>query len=137
MFKKWEDYTELEQLATIYSDVFKSVNGCRPRFDQSTWTVARYEEALERLQEESDEQMAWQREREEIAAKDLEAAIATTMETCKCDRETAWRYLKDAEGDDWYDDGHYEYNNDLPRGYLIESGLEPKPVLGFFEEEEV
>ena len=134
MFKKWEDYTELEQLASIYSDQYKSVYGPRPRFDQSSWTVADYERSLESLQEQADEQMVWQREREAVAVKDFEAAIATTMETCKCDRETAWRYLKDAEGDSWYDNGYYEFNTDLPRGYLAENGCEDAPI-GFFEEE--
>lgn len=135
MFKRWEDYTELEKAQTIYSDEYKAVHGVRPRFT-ADWTLEQFDKAFDSLAEEAKLEAEWQREREAIAVKDFEAAIATTMETCNCDRETAWRYLKDAEGDDWYDDGYYEYNTGLPRGYLEKQGFEITPI-GFFEEEEV
>jgi len=124
MFKKWEDYTELEQAAVLYSDFYKSVNGPRPRFDQSHWTLEDYDRAMDDLQVDSDREMANKRIAEQAAVNELEAAITLTMATCSCDRETAWRYLKDAEGDDWYDDGYFEYSYNLPRGYLASTELE-------------
>ena len=132
-FKRWEDYTELEQAAVLYSDYHKDVYGCRPRHC-ADWTLEQYDRAMESLREDAEREMEWQRERQAKAVAEFEAAIATTMATCNCDRDTAWRYLKDAEGDDWYDDGYFEYSNGLPYGYLREAGLtEPMP-LGFFEE---
>lgn len=135
VFRSWDELSPLEQAQSEYSDYYKSVHGFRPRFT-ADWTLEDFDRAFEALAEDAKREAEWQKERMERGVKEFEAALATTMEVCGCDRDTAWRYMKDAEGDDWYDDGYFEYNNDLPRGYLVDQGLEVVPPLGFFDEEE-
>lgn len=117
-FKKWDDYTDLEQAATLFSDYFKDVNGCRPRFDQSSWTVEDYDRQMEVLSEEMEVVITDQRIREMEAVNKFEKLLEDTCITCGCSRRQALKYLKDAEGDDWYDNDYFEYSNSLPYGYL-------------------
>ena len=117
-FKKWEDYSDLEQAATLYSDYFKDVNGCRPRFDQSSWTVEDYDRAMDSLAEEMEEIMKFDVTRREEAIVAFEKLLEETCVTCGCSKREAVKYLKDAEGDDWHDEEHYEYDNHLPFGYI-------------------
>lgn len=53
-----------DELHCLYSDMHKEAYGIRPRFDFSDWTVADFEQAIDRLPKYDPEQDA--REREEM-----------------------------------------------------------------------
>ncbi|MEE8328232.1 MAG: hypothetical protein V3R32_05530, partial [Nitrosomonadaceae bacterium] len=52
--------------------------------------------------------------------KEFEESVASTMTMGKVDRETAVRWLREAEDDETclYDDDYFCYHNGLPYGYL-------------------
>jgi hypothetical protein len=121
-FKKWEDFTEKEQLLSMISDTHKDVYGVRWR-GFNNQTVDELKEILDSLYVAAEEEMNFQKERQEEAIKEFEKTLLNVCVTCACSRSTAIRYLKDAEGDDWYDDGHFEYSNNLPYGYLKSNAI--------------
>ena len=123
-FKSWDDYTELEQAHQLYSDYYKDVNGFRPRNDVSDWTLEDFDRAMESLSKEMEVVMDEDNARKLAAIEDFEKLLKETAITCGCSIRQAWEYLKQAEGDDWYDAGMYEYNTGLPYGYLKYRGLE-------------
>jgi hypothetical protein len=52
---KWEDLSELEQLATTYSDFHKDMYGFRPRHG-AEWTVEDYKKAMAEMHASIDRQ---------------------------------------------------------------------------------
>ena len=51
----WDDLPEIDQLAQIYSDVYKDKHGIRPRWmNFDSMSVEELKEALKRLEEEPD-----------------------------------------------------------------------------------
>lgn len=111
-FKQWEDYTEKEQLESTYSDMFKDVNGFRPRGFEMT--VAELEVALDALGDEMEIQQAENKAAEEQAVKNFWELIAKVSDTCGTDKTGAMRILIQAEATDWFDWGRFCYENRLP-----------------------
>lgn len=85
----WEQLSELEQLATIYSDTFKEEYGVRPRHT-FTWTVDDYKDELARLD-------AIRLESQDFDEREDAAAIAKVMRVVGVDKDTAIRWLYDAD----------------------------------------
>jgi hypothetical protein len=54
LMKHWDELSELEQLACLFSDFYKDVHGSRPRFMDDTWTVADYQHEIDGLQKYSE-----------------------------------------------------------------------------------
>ena len=117
-FREWEELTEKEQLESVYSDTFKDVNGFRPRGFEMT--VSELKVALEALREDAEIQLQHDIARQQKAIIDIEKTITTIQENCSCDRADALRYLKDAEGEDWYSWGYFSYEAGLPHHYFKE-----------------
>jgi len=113
-FPAWEDLTEKQQLESTYSDVFKDVNGFRPRgFDMS---VDELKAALDALYKDLEFQIDESLALEKIAIERFTNIVKETMELCNCDQEKAIDYLLDAE-DVYGDWDHFCFNYDLPFGY--------------------
>ena len=114
--RSWEDLSELEQLQCTYSDAYKDAYGFRPRGFMSM-TVAELREELNRLGAVIADQES-QRERDEAeAVTRFEARVAETIKTGAGDRETALRWIHQAEGTD-EDDEFLCYNLGLPYNYF-------------------
>lgn len=114
--RSWEDLSELEQLQCTYSDAYKDAYGFRPR-GCSDMTVAELREELNRLGSVIAEQED-QRERAEAeAATRFETRVAETIATGAGDRETALRWIHQAEGTDG-DDEFLCYNLGLLYHYF-------------------
>ena len=96
MFKTWDELTELEQAATIYSDCFKDVNGWRPR-NTADWTLEQYAAGFKDLEDEAEYMIAAEAEYEAQAIRESEASIASMIEMGAGDRETAIRWTLDIE----------------------------------------
>ena len=97
-FKGWEELSELEQLASEYSDFFKEAYGFRPHLDASSWTVEEFQAAFEELSAVCKENAIARKQAEAVAAARVEARIASLMQSGAVDRGTAIRWIGEAEG---------------------------------------
>lgn len=131
IMKSWDDYTPLEQAHQLYSDYYKDVNGFRPRRDVSDWTLEDFDRAMKSLSEEMEVVMEDDRNHKLESIEAFEKLLKETAVTCGCSIRKAWDFLKQAEGDDWYDAGYYEYSSGLPYGYLKYRGLEAYSDMTF------
>ena len=110
----WEDLTELEQLAGIYSDCHKDAYGFRPRNDTSSWTVEDFNNELDRLSLIIRGNEDARRIDEQRAIVQLDQDIAKLIGMGAADRSTALRWIIDDE----HDLGYVEYCRGLPYGHL-------------------
>ena len=92
-FKSWDEYTELEQAQSEYSDYFKSVHGFRPRSITAGWDVERYGREMESLGKEAELVFAAEAERENSAVEDFKSLISSTIEIGAGDEMTAIRWM--------------------------------------------
>ena len=109
MFTAWEDLSRQEQLASEYYDFYKDVHGIRPRWIYNevgcVYSEQELEEMLVDLSKQADVVFAEEAARYDAAAIELEQRIQNMIETGAQDRNTAIRWLHDAEetnGDDEY-----------------------------------
>lgn len=111
--------THLEIVASIYSDIFKDVNGFRPRHDVSGWNEADFQSAINNLQEELEVIIKEEAHTEKILVEQFEASVQNVINFGAGDRKTALRWLMDAsEADgDWE---YFCYLNGIPYGYFKE-----------------
>jgi hypothetical protein len=89
-----------DELAQIYSDMYKDAHGFRPRIDWRNMTEAELEAACDALQPEIEKSIEEERAAQDEAAKRFEARITQTIATGAGDRETAIRWIDQAEGAD-------------------------------------
>ena len=82
---------------TMLSDMFKDANGFRPRHYKEWWTEEELEKEYDYLQTCINESMERERIQHEIAEKEFEALILKTIELGAEDRDTAIRWLMQAE----------------------------------------
>jgi len=103
----------------IFSDLYKDVNGFRPRSHEFyDATPARKQEIWESLLEDLDRENEYQRQLNAEAVISFERILISMITMGAPDRLTAIKWLVDAE-DDFYDYGYMEYNYGLPYGYIL------------------
>lgn len=108
----------LQNLAAMYSDMYKDVHGFRPRgFIYEGWTADDYERELADLEVALLAVMAEENARADRSAAAFEKLVADLMASGAADRATAIRWLHDAENTAG-DDGYLEYCMGLRYGYL-------------------
>lgn len=112
------EYTELDELADIYSDVYKSVHGIRPRWvSREDHTVEWYRAELEQLSRESDLQFQEDLRLEALAIEAVEKHIASIIAMGAGDRDSAIAWLHDAH-DTNYDNEFLCWHLGVPYGYF-------------------
>lgn len=87
---------ELSELAGIYSDVYKSLHGIRPRW-VATKTVAWYEDALEKMQVEVEDDITRQAKEQVLAGEQFYKRMAEVKTLGAGDDVTALRWMVDGE----------------------------------------
>ena len=115
--KAYEELTELEQLASEYSDFHKEAYGFRPRHSTAGWTVADFKKVFEKLGKICEANAIEQADNERYAAAKFEKDIAKLIGMGAADRAAAIRWLHQANGTDG-DNGFLEYTLGLSYGYL-------------------
>ena len=118
MFKSWDDYTELEQAAITYSDMFKDVHGFRPHNMTNEWTLEDYREAFVELDKDFEKQQEFEREEYKQAIARFENNIAEMIELGAGNRETALRWIIDS-----FDKFDQVYIESDPHYMAFEMGL--------------
>jgi len=108
---------ERYMMEASYVDLYKSVHGIKPRwveFDNISdeELSADYDSLLVALEENNKLDAA----REEAAVAAFESKVEELIGCGAGDRDTAIRWLRDAE--DAHDDEYFEYGLGLPNGYL-------------------
>ena len=104
--RNWDELTELEQLAQIYSDQYKDVNGFRPGDGHGhPETVEEYREACDILSVRIHTIIKEERRRESIAYGEWKVNIRKIMGLCSCSKAEAIKIDIDANGAMWPLDG--------------------------------
>jgi hypothetical protein len=118
-FTSWEEMTVLEQLACTFSDMYKDAHGFRPRgIDTSRFTEEDFRKEFEYLQRVILENDAREREAQAAAARDFEARVGELIAIGAGNRETALRWIMEADGNGYNDWEYVAFVNDLPYGYF-------------------
>ena len=123
MFKTWEELSELEQLQSTYSDAYKDAYGFRPRgMSSEQWnSVEWFKQELEFLNGEIARRISEEEADEKVAIERFEKSVASMIEAGAKDRETALRWIFDAEEIDAtsaFDLEHFCFQRGLPYNYF-------------------
>lgn len=106
-----------DDLISAISDTFKDIHGVRPRFfNFNAMSIAELEKEADRLYAQAREHFAEEEVRQAESAKQFEARVAELVTIGAGDRETALRWLMEADDCDSLDE--VEYYHDLPWRYL-------------------
>ena len=117
-FKTWEELTILEQLGSIFSDMYKDAYGVRPRgISTHLWDEAKFRRELDFLESEISKNMRQQEEQEATSAQDFEDRVRNICGG-QLTRAEAIQQIMQADGA--YDFDHLEFINGLAYGYLRE-----------------
>ena len=98
--RNWDELSEVEQLAQIYSDQYKDAYGFRPRGNGHPETVEEYNKELDRLGDIIHEQIKEDKRSESIAFGEWKVNIRKIMGLCSCSKAEAIRI--DIEANDPY-----------------------------------
>ena len=121
--RNWEELTELEQLATIYSDSYKDAYGFRPRGEFGhPQTVEEYKTELDRLGEIIHEQIKEDRRLESIAYGEWKVNIRKIMGLCSCSKAEAIKIDIDAHDPIW-SIKDYGVQDQIVEGYIFSTGI--------------
>jgi hypothetical protein len=115
----WNNLTEEQQLLTEISDVYKDINGFRPRGILNRLnTVEKLQNLLDDLYKQAEDQFISDKQEQLENVVNFEDDLKNIMKICSCDRDSAIRYILDAE--DETDVEYIEYVYNLPFGYLVQ-----------------
>lgn len=115
---------ELAEMKATYSDAHKDAYGFRPRNDTSGWTREDWERESARVSDAAQEAAELEREEQDRAIEAFEQTVQEYIDLGAGDRETALRWIRDAEQDEidrMYGDENLEYQLNLPYGYIKRS----------------
>ena len=100
--RNWDELSELEQLATYYSDSYKDAYGFRPRGEFGhPKTVEEYKAELDRLGEIIHKQIKEQKAAERVAYGEWKVNIRNIMDICSCSKADAIKIDIDANDPTW------------------------------------
>lgn len=107
----------------VFSDLYKDTHGFRPRnhrFYADDTTPEEKQAMWDELLVEHDEEMTRYHEAQNEAVVRFETLLADTIAAGAADKQTALKWLMDAEEDEYvfFDHGYFEYTYHLPYGYL-------------------
>lgn len=116
--KNWEELSRKEELSSIHYDLYKDVHGIRPRWiDYDAMSEEELEALLNHLQMELEESIIREKALEDEAIKVFEKRVLETIAMGASDRDTAIRWIADAE--EASDDLDYLcYKVGIPYGYF-------------------
>jgi hypothetical protein len=114
----WEEMTVLEQMQCQYWDMHKDAYGVRPRgIDTSSWTEEDFSKEFEHLAALIEENYVREQQQQAESSVKFEQRILDLIVSGARDRETAIRWVHQAEGSDG-DDEYLCFLVGLPYGYF-------------------
>ena len=122
--RNWDELSELEQLATYYSDAYKDAYGFRPRHSTGhPETVEEYKTELDRLSEIIQEQIKEEKARERVAYGEWKVNIRKIMELCSCSKAEAIKFDIDANVPFGRSIKDYGVHQQIVEGYIYSTGI--------------
>jgi len=111
-FKRWE-------MEAVMSNLAKEAYGTRSMCpDTRNMTFNELEVAYDDLCKAAEQAYLESKAAQELCVKQFESKLVELQAAGAGDRETALRWLRDAEDNEYMDDGYFEYTFNLPYGYL-------------------
>ncbi len=120
--RNWDELSELEQLAQIYSDQYKDVNGFRPHGVGHPETVEEYREACDILNARVVTLIKEEKRRESIAFGEWKVNIRKIMGLCSCSKAEAIKIDIDAHDPIW-SIKDYGVQDQIVEGYIFSTGI--------------
>lgn len=128
---------ERDSLISYISDAHKDAYGFRPRgYNYAEWSMEALQEEADRMSEAVAREIDRQAEADREAVAEFEAQVQSNLDMGAADRDTAIRWILEAQGDLevlWDDAGYACYLMGLP--YSMEDVL--RPVLNTMRNEAV
>ena len=118
----WDELSEIEQLATYYSDLYKDVFGCRPRGAGHPQTVEEYKSEMDRLGEILVRQLNEQKADERVAYGEWKVNIRKIMGLCSCSKAEAIKIDIDANDPIW-SIKDFGVQDQIVEGYIYDTGI--------------
>lgn len=125
--KTWEEMSDREQLECNHYELYKDVNGFRPRhLDYSKMSDQELKADFDFLVKRLGEVQAEEAAQEAAAVKEFEELVQFTIEQGARTRQNAIRWLFEAENDPYVfsDPDYYCSMHGLPYGYFKEEVLQ-------------
>lgn len=120
-FKSWDELSELEQLEVTYCEMHKDVYGVKARWYRAE-SVEQARKDLETLGRALDAELEREAAEQQEAIAKFNKRIEDTIAAGAGDRETALRWIMDADDCPRRDDWDYLcYVNGLPYGFFRET----------------
>ena len=117
--KAWNELSALEQAQSTHWDFYKEAYGFRPRhLDTSEWTLEDFDREFALLATVCEQNRIEREAAEAQAIVRFEARITDLIQSGAKDRETAMRWIHEAEGTDG-DDSYLCFQLGLPYRYLV------------------
>jgi hypothetical protein len=114
----WEEMSPLEQAQCTYWDMYKDAYGVRPRgIDTSAWTLEQFDSEFKVLGEVIEREEYARKVDEAINAVEFEKRVGDLIASGAQNRDTAMRWIHDAEGSQG-DDDYLCYLLGLRYGYF-------------------
>lgn len=96
--RTWEELSKREQLEAIWWDLYKDVNGFRPRgIDTSDWSIEQFESELDSLGKALEQVIEQEEEAQKFAIEKFEERVQRTIELGAGERQTALLWIMEAE----------------------------------------
>jgi hypothetical protein len=109
--------TTHQELFSTYSDMYKDLHGFRPRFDTSSWSEEHFQKEFVEMSAAITVQMDEERTVQEANERAFEVRVAETIALGARDRETALKWIHEAEGSNG-DNDYLCFLLNLRYGYL-------------------
>ena len=121
--RNWDELSELEQLAQIYSDQYKDAYGIRPRGECGhPKTVEEYEEQLDYLSGVIRSQVKEEKALEREAYGEWKVNIRKIMGLCSCSKAEAIKIDIDARDPIW-SIKDFGVQDQIVEGYIFSTGI--------------
>lgn len=116
--KSWDELSRKEQLAATHYDFYKDVHGVRPRWmNYDEMSEQELEAELKNLSKQAEVVFAEEHRMQQEAVAKFEVRVADLIASGAKNRETAIRWIDEAEGGE-NDDEYLCYLLGLPYGYF-------------------
>lgn len=107
---------ELFEMTNNYSDFYKDVYGFRPRHDTSSWTREDWKAELDKLSRQLEENIEMEKIANQKAIQEFENRVQTVIESGAGNRETALRWMLQADGSE------FDHDQDI-ESWVYDQGL--------------
>jgi hypothetical protein len=101
--RTWNQLSDLEQAANLFSDAHKDAYGFRPRYNTSSWTIEDFDREIRDCSREIFREEERSRQQGLQCQREFEEAVQANLDLGAADRATAIRWFFEANGYEAYE----------------------------------